>query len=197
MIKLSKHLILGSGSPRRKEILQNAGFEFDVETKPTSEEFDPSQMPEEIPVFLAKQKLAEFGEEYADKIVLCADTVVVLDGEILNKPANESEATEMLKALSGKKHEVITGVAFKTGNVIESFYDTCLVDFEELSDSEIEYYIKTCMPFDKAGAYGIQDFIGMIGVKSLKGSFYTVMGLPIHLVYGKLKRFIVWPTVAD
>lgn len=193
MIKLSKQLILGSGSPRRKEILENAGFEFEVEVKPTDESFDPNLKPEEIPVFLAEQKLKEFGESYDEKIVLCADTVVVLDGQILNKPENEQEATEMLKALSGKAHEVITGVAFKTGGTVQRFYDTCLVDFEELSATEIAYYIKTCLPFDKAGAYGIQDFIGMIGVKSLQGSFYTVMGLPIHLVYKKLKRFIASP----
>ncbi|WP_341225901.1 Maf family nucleotide pyrophosphatase [uncultured Arcticibacterium sp.] len=193
MIKLSKQLILGSGSPRRKEILENAGFSFEVETKPTSEEFDAKQSAEEIPVFLAEQKLKEFGEDYSDKIVLCSDTVVVLDGQILNKPENEQEATAMLKALSGKKHEVITGVAFKTGGMVESFYDTCLVDFEELTAAEIAYYIRVCKPFDKAGAYGIQDFIGMIGVKSLQGSFYTVMGLPIHLVYKNLKRFILSP----
>jgi septum formation protein len=193
MIKLSKPLILGSASPRRKEIMQQAGFEFEVITKPTEENFSKDILTKDVPTYLAKQKLAEFGNEFHDKIVLCADTVVILGSEILNKPNNEKEAKEMLQKLSGNRHEVETGVAFKYKDAITSFSDNCVVEFEKLTDVEIEYYIEVCKPFDKAGAYGIQDFIGMIGVKSLTGSFYTVMGLPIHKVYSHLKPFITHP----
>ncbi|MFT6880276.1 MAG: septum formation protein [Arcticibacterium sp.] len=190
MLTLSYPLILGSGSPRRQEIMQNAGFSFSVVVKPTDEAFPEDMLAEEIPVFLAKQKLSEFGEEFRDKIVICADTVVIVNGQVLNKPSDEREAKEMLQNLSGNKHTVVTGVAYRLGLEVFSFSDTCLVDFNKLTDAEITYYIKTCQPMDKAGAYGIQDFIGMVGVRSLEGSFYTVMGLPIHKVYEHLKSFI-------
>ncbi|MFT5886934.1 MAG: septum formation protein [Arcticibacterium sp.] len=190
MLTLSLPLILGSGSPRRQEIMQNAGFNFSVLIKPTDETFPESMDVHEIPVFLAKQKLSEFGEEFNDKIVLCADTVVILNGQVLNKPADENEAKEMLQKLSGHKHTVVTGVAYKVSDTVSCFSDTCLVHFSKLTDAEIDYYIKTCRPMDKAGAYGIQDFIGMVGVRSLEGSFYTVMGLPIHKVYEHLKPFV-------
>jgi septum formation protein len=193
MIKLSKPLILGSASPRRKEIIQNAGFDFEVITKPTDEFFPIDLNPSLVPTFLAEQKLAEFGDEFQDKIVLCADTVVILNNDILNKPNDEKEAKEMLQKLSGNKHEVITGVAFKHKNDLTQFSDSCIVEFNALSETEIDYYIGIYKPMDKAGAYGIQDFIGMIGVKSLNGSFYTVMGLPIHQVYEHLKKFITHP----
>jgi septum formation protein len=193
MIIVSKPLILGSASPRRKEIMQNAGFEFDVITKPTEEFFPEDLKPELVPTFLAKQKSAEFGEYFLDKIVVCADTVVILNEEILNKPYDKDDAKEMLQKLSGQNHKVVTGVALKYDNNVTTFSDTCIVTFNKLTDNEIDYYIESFSPMDKAGAYGIQDFIGMIGVKSLKGSFYTVMGLPIHLVYEHLKKFIRHP----
>jgi septum formation protein len=193
MIKVTKPLILGSASPRRKEIMLNAGFDFDVITKPTDEFFPKALQAEQVPTFLAEQKLVEFGEYYEDKIVLCADTVVILNQEILNKPYDKKDAKEMLQKLSGQNHKVVTGVALKYENNITTFSDTCIVTFGKLSDNEIDYYIEACKPMDKAGAYGIQDFIGMIGVKSIVGSFYTVMGLPIHLVYEHLKKFISHP----
>ena len=170
--------------------MQNAGFEFSVIVRPTDETFPNTLPAEDIPVFLAKQKLSEFGEEFNNKIVLCADTVVILKGQVLNKPADEKEAKEMLQKLSGNVHTVVTGVAYKSGREVFSFSDTCVVHFNEITDTEIGYYIKACQPMDKAGAYGIQDFIGMIGVRSLEGSFYTVMGLPIHKVYEHLKPFV-------
>lgn len=187
---LSRELVLGSGSPRRKEILEKAGFEFSVEVRPTDEEFPADLSPELVPVYLAEKKLAAFGMEFEDKIVLCSDTVVILHGEIMNKPADVAEAKEMLRALSGNRHTVVTGVALKTRGYQKSFADSCEVFFDELSEAEIDYYLKACKPFDKAGSYGIQDFIGMAGISRLEGSFYTVMGLPVHAVYGHLKPFI-------
>jgi septum formation protein len=189
---LTKPLVLGSGSPRRKEILEKAGFQFSVEVKPTDESFPKSMPVGEVASYLSAQKVTEFGDEYNDKIVLCSDTVVILNGEIMNKPIDVSEAAMMLKTLSGNQHKVITGVSVKVNGEINSFSDECFVNFEELSDSEINYYIKTCKPFDKAGAYGIQDFIGMAKISKLEGSFYTVMGLPVHKVYQALQPYIQW-----
>lgn len=190
MLILSKPFVLGSASPRRQEILRNAGFSFEVAIKPTDENYPIDIDPMDVPVFLAEQKLSEFDESYKDKIVLCADTVVILNGNILNKPMDEDEGISMLKSLSGKAHSVVTGVSFKTGSVQKSFHDVCKVHFNELTENEIHYYLQTCKPFDKAGAYGIQDFIGMVGIKALEGSFYTVMGLPIHLVYEHLNEYV-------
>jgi septum formation protein len=172
--------------------MAQTGFEFTVEVRPTSEEFPDDLVPEEVPVFLARCKAECFLGEYEESIVLCADTVVILDGRILNKPEGFEEAKEMLSRLSGRTHKVVTGVCLKTGNELRSFSDTALVTFKDLSDAEIEHYIQTCKPFDKAGSYGVQDFIGMIGIPRMEGSFYTVMGLPVHLVYEHLKDFIVF-----
>jgi septum formation protein len=188
---LSKKLILASNSPRRKEILANAGFEFDVKVKETDEDF-PNDMPaEEVPRYLAIKKNKAFEGEIGDKIILTADTIVAVDGEILNKPADKSEAISMLKKLSGRKHFVYTGVCICTSEQETSFVDTTEVYFKPLTDQEINYYIATCRPFDKAGAYGVQDFIGMVGIEKIIGSYYTVMGLPIHSVYNVLKKYIV------
>ncbi|KPM47094.1 Maf family protein [Jiulongibacter sediminis] len=192
MIMLTKPLVLGSGSPRRKEILEKAGFQFSVEVKPTNESFSESMPVGEVASYISAQKVNEFGDEYNDKIVLCSDTVVILNGEIMNKPIDVSEAAMMLKTLSGNQHKVITGVSVKVNGEVNSFSDECFVNFEELSDAEIDYYIKTCKPFDKAGAYGIQDFIGMAKISKLEGSFYTVMGLPVHKVYQALQPYIRW-----
>ncbi len=189
-MNLSRELILGSGSPRRREILENAGFQFRVELKPTDESFSPEMLPEQVPVYLAEKKLKEFDESYRDKIVLCADTVVILNGKILNKPEGPDEASQMLRELSGKVHTVVTGIAMKSKELEVTASDRCLVYFEPLSDEEISYYLRTCKPFDKAGSYGIQDFIGMARISRLEGSFYTVMGLPVHLVYHHLKPFV-------
>jgi septum formation protein len=187
---LSSELLLGSGSPRRKEILEHAGFRFSVEVKPTDEDFPIEMSPEEVPVYLSRKKADAFDSSYNHQIVICADTVVILDEKILNKPKNETEAKQMLESLSGRKHSVVTGVVMKSSGFRVEFADRCEVFFDALSKSEIDYYIETCKPFDKAGSYGIQDFIGMARIKRLEGSFYTVMGLPIHLVYEHLKPFI-------
>jgi septum formation protein len=195
-MKLSKPLILASNSPRRKEIMQQAGYEFTIKVIPTKENFPESMPAAEVPVFLARTKAECFREFIKDEIILCADTVVVLNHEnkrsqILNKPANASEAKEMLKTLSGRVHEVITGVCVMTAEETINFADISQVYFKELTNWEIDHYIKHCEPFDKAGSYGVQDFIGMIGVRKIEGSFYTVMGLPIHRVYDTLEKYIV------
>lgn len=188
---LSKPLILASNSPRRKEIMSNAGYDFSVKVIPTDEAF-PEDMPaERVPVFLAENKAKCFENELHDEIILCADTVVVVDNQIINKPENKADAQRMLKLLSGKTHRVITGVCVLTKEEMNSFADTTFVQFKELSDWEIDNYIEKCMPFDKAGAYGVQDFIGMIGIPRIEGSFYTVMGLPIHKVYEALEKYVV------
>ncbi|WP_259014875.1 Maf family nucleotide pyrophosphatase [Emticicia fluvialis] len=190
-MQLSKPLILASNSPRRKEIMHNAGFGFSIKVIPTDEVF-PAEMPvAEVPAYLAKNKAECFRETLSDEIVLCADTVVIVDNEIINKPAGIDDARRMLRLLSNKVHRVITGVCMMTAEETITFSDTTYVTFKPLSDWEIEYYIQKCQPFDKAGSYGVQDFIGMIGITKIEGSFYTVMGLPIHKVYEQLQRFMV------
>jgi len=190
-MRLSKTLILASNSPRRKEIMSNAGFEFTVKVKPTDEHFSDTMPVEEVPIYLAKTKADCFTDELNDEIILCADTVVIINNQILNKPADATEAKAMLRLLSNQTHRVITGVCVMTKDETITFSDTALVTFKELTDWEIDYYIETCRPFDKAGSYGVQDFIGMIGIPRMEGSFYTVMGLPIHRVYEHLEKYII------
>jgi septum formation protein len=195
-MKLTKPLVLASNSPRRKEIMQNAGYDFTVKVIPTDENFSEEMAVEDVPVFLAKTKAKCFKSSLIDEIILCADTVVIIDFEnepsqILNKPSDANEAMAMLSLLSGRKHRVVTGVCIMTKEETISFADTSFVYFKELSDWEIEHYIKQCKPFDKAGSYGVQDFIGMIGIPKIEGSFYTVMGLPIHRVYEALEKYMI------
>ena len=191
-MQTTKNLILASNSPRRKEILTLAGFSFEVMVRETNEEFDLDMDYKAVPEFLAKKKAACFDEFDNKTIILSSDTVVINDKKIINKPQSRSEAFEMLNSLSNKTHEVITGVCIKIGNKYSCFSDQTLVTFENISKDEIDFYIDKYAPFDKAGAYGVQDFIGMIGVSKIEGSFYTVMGLPIHKVYKALKPFIVF-----
>lgn len=189
MISLQYPLVLASGSPRRKQLMTDAGFQFTIETRPTDEAF-PADMPaDEVAEYLARQKAAEFVADLGDRIVLCADTVVILDDQILNKPQDAADAHRMIRSLSGRSHRVRTGVCILSPTGMESFTDETLVQFAQLTDVEIEYYIRECAPFDKAGAYGAQDFIGLVGIERLEGSFYTVMGLPTHRVYQELKKF--------
>jgi septum formation protein len=190
-MKLSKPLILASNSPRRREIMTNAGYDFSVKVRETDENFPKAMAVEKVPVFLAENKAKCFENDLKNEIILCADTVVIIDNEIINKPKDEEEARKMLKQLSGKVHRVITGVCVLTQDLMESFSDTTFVHFKELSDWEIEYYIRKCQPFDKAGSYGVQDFIGMVGIPYIEGSFYTVMGLPIHKVYTVLEKYMI------
>jgi septum formation protein len=186
MFLLNYPLVLASGSPRRRQLLADAGFTFTIETRPTDEAF-PANMPvDEVAEFLARQKAAEFRADLGQRLILCADTVVILDDQILNKPVDAADAHRMLRSLSGRAHRVRTGVCLLSPESLTSFTDETTVYFTDLTDEEIDYYIRVCQPFDKAGAYGAQDFIGLVGVQRLEGSFYTVMGLPTHRVYEAL-----------
>ncbi len=192
MLTLPYPLVLASGSPRRKQLLTDAGFVFTIEPRPTDEHF-PADMPvDAVAEYLACQKAEQFRADPGQRIVLCADTVVIVDGQILNKPQDVAEAQQMLRQLSGRTHRVRTGVCICWPESIDtaamtSFTDETIVQFANLTDAEIDYYIRECQPFDKAGAYGAQDFIGLVGITRLDGSFYTVMGLPTHRVYQVLK----------
>lgn len=191
MLKLNKTLLLASNSPRRQQLLRDAGFEFTVKVKDTNEDFPKTMPVDEVPAFLARKKAEAFREELGNQIILTADTIVVIDKDILNKPKDASEAREMLRKLSGRQHQVITGVCVMTEESTESFIDVAEVFFRELSNWEIDYYIENCRPFDKAGSYGVQDFIGMVGIPRMEGSYFTVMGLPVHKVYEALSKYFV------
>jgi septum formation protein len=190
---LSLHypLILASNSPRRREILSQAGFAFSVVVSDVDESF-PADMPQnEVPVFLSEKKARVLADINPQAIILAADTVVILDDVILNKPADKSEAREMLQLLSGKTHEVVTGITLITPNETVSIADSAMVSFRSLADWEVDWYVKGGFGLDKAGAYGVQDFIGMAGIEKINGSFYTVMGLPIFHVFNLLKPYIL------
>lgn len=191
MIPLSRFLVLASNSPRRQQLLRELGFEFTVEVRPTDELF-PADMPaSEVAGYLARHKAEQFAHDLGDKLVLCADTVVVVDNQILNKPADAFEARAMLEKLSRRSHQVITGVCLLNAEGYQTISDVAEVTFKPLTETEIEYYITHYRPFDKAGAYGVQEWIGMIGIPRIEGSFYTIMGLPLHQVYELLRPFMV------
>jgi septum formation protein len=189
--KLQLPLILASNSPRRKEILTQAGFQFSIVPSDVDESFSDLMKPQDVPVMLAERKAKAMLEPCINTLILAADTVVILDDEILNKPADKQEAFQMLKKLSGKTHEVVTGIALAGPHGILTSSDAAFVKFRELHDWEIEWYVRSGTCLDKAGAYGVQDFIGMAGIESLEGSFYTVMGLPIYHVYQLLSPYIL------
>ncbi len=190
-LSLSFPLILASNSPRRREILGQVGFAFSVVASDIDESF-PADMPlDEVPVFLSEKKARVLADINPHAIILAADTVVILDDIILNKPADKSEAREMLKLLSGKTHEVVTGITLITPNETVSIADSAMVSFRSLADWEMDWYVKGGFGLDKAGAYGVQDFIGMAGIEKIDGSFYTVMGLPIFHVFNLLKPYIL------
>ena len=182
-------VVLGSNSPRRRELLNDMGVTFRVESIKGIDESYPDSLPvEEIPVFLARLK-ADGHPLGPDELLITADTVVVLDDAVLGKPQGEADARRMLRALSGRAHRVISGVCVSTRDRVESFSDTTVVRFAELADEEIDYYIDHYRPLDKAGAYGIQEWIGNIGIAGISGDFYNVMGLPTRRLYQVLKTF--------
>lgn len=184
-------IILGSQSPRRKELLTGMGIEFEVMVIPTDESYDDTKGPIEIAASIAIKKGECFKELVTtqNKLVITADTIVSIGDKILNKPANKSEAIEMLKMLSGNKHTVYTGVCITTKSRQDSFTANTDVYFNELSDAEIDYYIEKCQPYDKAGSYGVQEWIGYVGIKRIEGCFFNVMGLPVQELYKKLKVY--------
>lgn len=183
------NIILGSQSPRRKELLAGLDIEFTTKVIPGLEETYPNTLQgEEIPIYLAEQKADAYTLEDND-LLITADTIVWLNGHVYGKPADEAEAREMLHSLSGKTHDVITGVCVRTNKKNVSFASTTKVRFAELTDAEIEHYVNKYRPMDKAGAYGIQEWIGYIGVEHIEGSYFNVMGLPIQRLYTVLKEF--------
>ena len=182
----SYHIILASQSPRRRELLAGLGLEFEVKTLPGVDESYPEEMPaEQVPEFIAGKKAEAYKVEGND-LLITADTLVMVDGEILGKPHDAADARRMLRLLSGKKHRVVTGVCIKTCGRCSHFSVATDVAFKTLTDNEIDYYIARYQPFDKAGAYGVQEWIGYIGVTALHGSYYNVMGLPIQRIYQEL-----------
>ena len=188
----AKRIILGSNSPRRKELLAGLDIEFEVDTRNNFEEvYSPETPHENIPEILSEGKSYGFHRELEDdEILITSDTLVLCDGPVIGKPHSKEEATDMLKHLSGKAHKVITAVTIRDNRRHRTVSDTAIVHFKDLSDNEIEYYIDAYKPFDKAGAYGIQEWIGYIGIGRIEGSYFTIMGLPVHLVYQELLDFI-------
>ncbi len=184
------HFILASKSPRRQELLRSLGLCFEVRLKETEENFPETLTKEQIPVYLAQLKAVPFSDELKENdLLITADTIVWIDGKVLGKPENTDEARQMLKQLSGREHQVISGVCLTSCKKQKSFYAISNVLFKSLTDSEIEYYISKFKPFDKAGAYGIQEWIGAIGITHIEGSFYNVMGLPVQRLYEEIRSF--------
>lgn len=188
MLAFHKNLILASQSPRRSQLLRQAGFTFTIQTKPIDESF-PANMPvTEVAPYLAREKALAAKDflQGADDILLTADSVVILGGRIFNKPADAVEAKIMLQALSGQTHEVITGVCLLSKTTERVFAGHSKVTIEPLADTEIDYYIDTCQPFDKAGSYAIQEWIGLCKISKIEGTYANIMGLPMDLVYREL-----------
>jgi septum formation protein len=191
-------IILASQSPRRKQLLEWAEVPFQIISQFTDESFLSTMPVEEVPIHVAKQKALAtkahlkdvYHGRHADEPVLAADTIVVLDNEVINKPADLEEAVEMLKKLSGRTHRVITGVVILSGEQEISFSDITEVEFHELSEGQIRFYVERYSPLDKAGAYAIQEWIGVVGIKSIKGDFYNVMGLPVSRVLQALRQLV-------
>lgn len=181
-------LLLASQSPRRKELLSNLGFDFEV-VKIDCEEIVPEHIKVgEAAAYLSVLKADSFRKLEENEVLLTADTVVAIDNQFLGKPQDEDDAMKMLQLLSGKTHQVYTGITIKNSDKTITETDVADVEFEELTTDEIKYYIQNYKPFDKAGSYGIQEWLGMTKIKKMTGSFYTIMGLPTHLVYKILKE---------
>ncbi len=208
-------IILASNSPRRKELLAGLGFDYEVRTLQGLDESYPEGLSmEEIPQYISRKKAAAYTLN-PDELLITADTIVYLDGEVLGKPADEAEAKQMLRKLSGKTHQVVTGVTLKTplnlpvkGRLAEqdslpsregrggssiSFASVSQVTFAQLSEAEIDHYVTHYRPLDKAGAYGIQEWIGYIGVTRIEGSYFNVMGLPVQRLYSEMKKLNILP----
>ena len=190
-MKLNYQIILASNSPRREELLSGLDLEYKIMVLPNIDESYPLNIQkEEVALYIAKKKAQAYTDLLTDnKLVITADTVVIIDDKILGKPIDEADAKQMLRELSGKTHQVITGVCLTTSNKQKSFSVISDVRFSNLDDSEIEYYVSKYKPLDKAGAYGIQEWIGYIGVEYISGSYFNVMGLPIQKLYKELKKF--------
>ena len=187
-----KKIILGSHSPRRQELLSGLGIDFTVDTGNTFEEVFPQDIPHShVPAVMSEGKSFGFHRPLEqDEILLTSDTMVLCGSKMMGKPHSPEEAASMLRALSGRWHEVVTAITLRDCNRHLTESDTARVHFRELTEEEISYYIERYRPFDKAGAYGIQEWIGYVGITGIEGSFFTIMGLPVHLVYSSLLEFI-------
>ena len=183
-------VILASNSPRRKELLSGLGVDYEVKTLPDVDESYPNGLSgEEIAKHIARGKAEAYRSLIqADELVITADTIVWLDGTVMGKPKDEEEAKDMLIRLSGKTHQVITGVCLTTASMQKTFATVTDVTFATLTDEEVDYYVTRYQPMDKAGSYGVQEWIGFVGVENLSGSYFNVMGLPIQRLYTELKK---------
>ena len=187
----NKKIILGSKSPRRKDLLTSLGIKYELRTQDVEEIFPEAMHPEDVPAFLARLKAKELQITLVEnEILITADTVVIMDDKVVGKPADPEEAFEMVKNLSNKVHKVVTGVCIAEKERSMSFSETTFVHFRRLSEAEIKHYLHQYKPFDKAGAYGIQEWIGRIGIEQINGCYYNVMGLPTSRLYMELNKFI-------
>ncbi len=185
------HIILASESPRRQFLLKELGLEFEVQATNVDEVYPENLTPSEVAVYLANLKADSFdlNKEPEHSIIITADTIVYINGEILGKPGNREEAIEMLEKLSNRRHEVITAVCLKSRNKRKTFHVFSSVYFKQLSTAEIDFYIENFHPYDKAGAYGVQEWIGYIAISRIEGSFFNIMGLPVKELYEELLDF--------
>ena len=190
MLKNTSPIILASKSPRRQELLQLMGIDFKVVLRDVDESYPAGLSPSEIAVYIAEKKAKAFDEVIDNEIVITADTIVSLEGKILGKPDNEAHAFEILSDLSGKRHEVITAVSLLKNHKLTSFYEVSEVFFKVLSPEQIKYYVSTYSPMDKAGAYGIQEWIGLVAVEKIKGSYSNIVGLPTQRLYEELCKLM-------
>lgn len=191
-VNLGKYrIILASASPRRQELLRHLEMPFEVEVRPVKEDFPQGMDAEEVALLLSKHKADAFSTEELerDKLIITADTVVCIGDEMLGKPGSRDEAINMLQRLSGKKHRVVTGVTIRSAGRQVNFAVGTDVYFKDLRTEEIHYYVDNYKPYDKAGAYGIQEWIGYVGIERIEGSFYNVMGLPVLRLYEELRKF--------
>ena len=189
-----KHLLLASQSPRRKQLLEQAELTFSIRTAHADEDFPNDLDAEKVPLFIAVNKAQAVFQsltkaEQENHIIIAADTVVVLDGKIIGKPRDEADAIAILRALSGRVHKVVTGVVLQTSTGIQELKEITEVHFLPVSDEQIQHYISKYQPYDKAGAYAIQEWIGVTGIKFIEGDFYNVMGLPVSRVVQSLRNF--------
>lgn len=184
------HLLLASKSPRRQQLLRDAGFSYTLVEMEAEEDFPSYLQKHEVCEYLAAHKAAHYTRSIGDQILVTADTIVVLENEVINKPENADHAYQMLRKLSGQTHEVFTGVCIKNDAKQSVFHERSEVTFHHLSDEELWYYINHYQPFDKAGAYGVQDWMGYVGVKKINGCFYNVMGFPVSKFYREVQKFV-------
>lgn len=181
-------IILGSNSPRRKELLKGLDIDFEIITNDIDEACPDGMGAAEIPIFLAEKKASSY-KLAGNNLIITADTIVLLNDRVYGKPVDRADARQMLQALAGNMHQVITGVCIKTLKKTKTFHAVTNVYFSQFTDEEIDYYLDHYKPYDKAGSYGVQDWIGYIGVERIEGSYYNVMGMPIQRLYSELKNF--------